>query len=136
MTDMTQQPVIQLKDGAVRGQAEGGVSAFLGIPYAAPPFGANRMRPPQPVPPWAGERDATAYGPTAPKGDYPPQYARLFPEEVIPGEDCLNLNVWTPDPGASGLPVLVWIHGGSFMNGSGSVGAYDGTAFAREAWCA
>ena len=67
-----------------------------------------------------------------PKGDYPPQYARLFPEEVIPGEDGLNLNVWTPDPGASGLPVLVWIHGGSFMNGSGSVGAYDGAAFARD----
>ena len=129
---MTQQPVIQLKDGAVRGQAEGGVSAFLGIPYAAPPFGANRMRPPQPVPPWAGERDATAYGPTAPKGDYPPQYARLLPEVVIDGDDCLNLNVWTPDAGAGGLPVLVWIHGGSFMNGSGSVGAYDGTAFARD----
>ena len=51
---------------------------------------------------------------------------------MIPGEDCLNLNVWTPDAGAGGLPVLVWIHGGSFMNGSGSVGAYDGTAFARD----
>ena len=90
------------------------------------------MQPPQPVPAWAGERDATAYGPTVPKGDYPPQYALLFPEEVIPGEECLNLNVWTPDPGAAGLPVLVWIHGGSFMNGSGSVGAYDGAAFARD----
>ena len=51
---------------------------------------------------------------------------------MIPGEDCLNLNVWTPDLGAGGLPVLVWIHGGSFMNGSGSVGAYDGAAFARD----
>ena len=67
-----------------------------------------------------------------PKGDYPPQYARLFPEVVIPGEDCLNLNVWTPDIDAAGLPVLVWIHGGSFMNGSGSVGAYNGAAFARD----
>jgi para-nitrobenzyl esterase len=132
MTEMTRPPVVRLKDGAVRGKTEGGVAAFLGIPYAAPPFGANRMRPPQPAAPWAGERDATAYGPTVPKGDYPPQYQLLFPEEVIPGEDCLNLNVWTPDPGAAGLPVLVWIHGGSFMNGSGSVGAYDGTAFARD----
>jgi para-nitrobenzyl esterase len=132
MSDTTQQPLVQLRDGAVRGRAESGVSAFLGIPYAAPPFGANRMRPPQPVRPWDGERDATAYGPTAPKGDYPPQYAALFPEVAIPGEACLNLNVWTPDPDATGLPVLVWIHGGSFMNGSGSVGEYNGAAFARD----
>ncbi len=132
MADLTQGPLVQLKDGAVRGTARPGVSAFLGIPYAAPPFGANRMRPPQPVQPWDGERDATAYGPTAPKGTYPPQYAPLFPEVVIPGEGCLNLNVWTPDPSATGLPVLVWIHGGSFMNGSGSVGEYDGSAFARD----
>jgi para-nitrobenzyl esterase len=92
----------------------------------------NRMRPPQPVRPWDGERDATAFGPTVPKGDYPPQYAPLFPEVVIGGEECLNLNVWTPSPGAAGLPVLVWIHGGSFMNGSSSVADYDGAAFARD----
>jgi para-nitrobenzyl esterase len=132
MDDMTQRPLVQLPDGAVRGTAEAGVSAFLGIPYAAPPFGARRMRPPQPVPPWAGERDAAAYGPTAPKGDYPPQYVPLFPEVAIPGEDCLNLNIWTPDTSAAGLPVLVWIHGGSFMNGSGSVAEYNGAAFARD----
>ena len=71
--------MVQLGDGAVRGLAEDGVAAFLGMPYAAPPFGANRMRPPQPVPPWAGERDATAFGPTVPKGDYPPQYSRCSP---------------------------------------------------------
>ena len=129
---MTQQPVVRLRDGAVRGTVSGRVLAFRGIPYAAPPFGANRMRPPHPVQPWAGERDATAFGPTAPKGDYPPPYVPLFPEVVIPGEECLNLNVWTPDLGASGLPVLVWIHGGSFTNGSSSVGEYDGAAFARD----
>jgi para-nitrobenzyl esterase len=132
MSEMTREPVVRLRDGAVRGKADSGAYAFLGIPYAAPPFGANRMRPPQPVRPWAGERDATTFGPTVPKGDYPPQYVALFPEVVLPGDDCLNLNVWTPDPGAAGLPVLVWIHGGSFMNGSSSVGAYDGAAFARD----
>ena len=81
---------------------ESGVSVFLGVPYAVPPFGANRMLPPQPVPAWEGERDATAYGPTVPKGDYPPQYAVLFPEVVIPGEDCLT----APDPGRWGQLAL------------------------------
>ncbi len=132
MSEMTREPVVRLTDGAVRGTTVAGVSAFLGIPYAAAPFGANRMRAPQPVARWDGEREATAFGPTVPKGDYPPQYATLFPEVVIPGEECLNLNVWTPDLGAAGLPVLVWIHGGSFMNGSSSVGEYDGAAFARD----
>ncbi len=56
----------------------------------------------------------------------------LLPDPVLPGEDCLNLNVWTPDPGAAGLPVMVWIHGGAFVNGSGAVPTYDGTAFARD----
>ena len=72
-----------------------GCSRVSRVPYAVPPSGANRMLPPQPVPAWEGERDATAYGPTVPKGDYPPQYAVLFPEVVIPGEDCLT----APDPG-------------------------------------
>src|SRR5580693_4195734 len=132
MSEMTREPVVRLADGTVRGTTVAGVSAFLGIPYAAAPFGANRMRAPQAVPRWDGDRESTAFGPTVPKGDYPPQYATLFPEVVIPGEECLNLNVWTPDLGAAGLPVLVWIHGGSFMNGSSSVGEYDGAAFARD----
>jgi para-nitrobenzyl esterase len=126
---MTQ--TVTVTSGVLQGYTTGDVTAFLGVPYAAAPFGANRMRPPQPVTPWTGTRSATEFGPTVPKGDYPPQYQPLFPEVVIAGDECLNLNVWTPDPGAAGLPVLVWIHGGSFMNGSGSVGAYDGAAFAR-----
>jgi para-nitrobenzyl esterase len=123
-------PMVAVEGGTIEGRTSGGVSAFLGVPYAAAPFGANRMRPPQPVTPWTGTRPALEYGPTVPKGDYPPQYQLLFPEVAIPGEECLNLNIWTP--GGAGLPVLVWIHGGSFMNGSGSVGEYDGSAFARD----
>ena len=127
---------LEVTGGRIRGTDEGGISRFLGVPYAAAPFGERRMAPPQPVEPWDGVRDATAYGPTCPKGDYPPQYQPLLPEQVIPGDECLNLNVWTPstalEADGGGLPVLVWIHGGSFMNGSGSVLEYDGAAFARD----
>ncbi len=123
---------VQVEQGVLRGTVDHGVAAYLGVPYAAPPFGALRLQPPAPAPAWDGVRDAKAYGPTVPKGDYPPQYQPFLPEPVIPGEDCLNLNVWTPDPAASGLPVFVWIHGGSFMNGSGAVLAYRGSSFARD----
>lgn len=94
------------------------------------------MAPPRPVEPWDGVRDATTYRPTCPKGDHPRPYQPLVREQVIPGDECLNLNVWTPtsalDHHDAELPVLVWIHGGPFMNGSGSVLEYDGTAFARD----
>ncbi|MGW4033769.1 carboxylesterase/lipase family protein [Streptomyces sp. NPDC004838] len=132
VSEFTQGPQVEVEGGLLQGISSGDVSAFLGIPYAAAPFGERRMRPPQPVEPWSGVRSATQYGATAPKGEYAPQYRPLFPEVTIEGDECLNLNVWTPDPSATGLPVLVWIHGGAFMNGSGSVGEYDGTAFARD----
>jgi para-nitrobenzyl esterase len=132
MSDVVHGPVVTVAGGVLEGHSSGGVASFLGVPYAAAPFGENRMRPPQRALPWTGTRQATEYGPTVPKGNYPPQYQALFPEVVIAGEECLNLNVWAPDPAAAGLPVLVWIHGGSFMNGSGSVGEYDGSAFARD----
>ncbi|ALO11925.1 Carboxylesterase [Streptomyces venezuelae] len=122
------------RQGAVRGRAlPGGVTSFLGIPYAAPPFGALRFREPAPPEPWTGVRDATAHGPTAPHAPYAPPFDALIPENDIPGEDCLNLNIWTPapEPGA-GLPVMVWLHGGAFTNGSGSASAYDGGTFARD----
>ncbi len=129
---MTTESTVRTTSGAVRGTSRDGVHAFLGIPYAAPPFGPRRFAAPQPPEPWDGVRPAAAYGPTAPKPPYTPPYDVLLPDPVIPGEDCLNLNVWTPDPGASGLPVFVWIHGGAFVNGSGAVPVYDGATFARD----
>ena len=83
---------------------------------------------------WHGVRDATAFGPTCPqtKNSVPGEIGAQFSAFHPPGEDCLNLNVWTPDPGVSGLPVFVWIHGGTFVAGAGSDPLYDGTAFARD----
>ncbi|MBX6768501.1 MAG: carboxylesterase/lipase family protein, partial [Actinomadura rubrobrunea] len=124
--------VVQTRYGKVRGRAENGVAAFLGIPYAAPPFGPHRFQAPRPPEKWDGVRDATAYGPTAPKPAYKNKIGTLLPDPDIPGEDCLNLNVWTPDPGGSGMPVMVWIHGGAFRNGSGAVPTYNGANFARD----
>ncbi|MEV8636587.1 carboxylesterase family protein [Streptosporangium sp. NPDC051023] len=122
--------VLHIAQGSLRGTTIDGITAYLGVPYAAPPFGELRFAAPAPPEPWDGVRDATGFGPTVPKADYVDMYVPLFPEVVVPGEECLNLNVWTPD--GSGLPVLVWIHGGAFTNGSNSVPEYDGTSFARH----
>jgi len=126
------QTVVRTRQGAVHGSAANGVAAFKGVPYAAPPIGPNRFQPPRPAESWDGVREALSYGPTAPKAPYVPPYDVLIPEIDIPGEDYLNLNIWSPDLGQARLPVMVWIHGGAFANGSGSVPAYDGTRFARD----
>jgi para-nitrobenzyl esterase len=120
--------------GPVRGRRTGEVTVFAGIPYAAPPFGPRRLRPPQPPEPWSGVRDAFAYGPAAPQPGYLPAMAALLGDAKEQGEDCLNLNVWTPAPGRTGgrLPVMVWIHGGAFRNGAGSLPAYDGARLAAD----
>ncbi len=124
--------VVRTRYGEVRGSEIEGVSLFKGIPFAAPPFGANRFRPPQPVEPWSGVREALYDGSTVPKPPYPSPYDTLLLEPSVPGEDCLNLNIWSPDLGEAKLPVMIWIHGGAFVNGSGVVGTYDGEHFARE----
>ncbi|KRE30152.1 carboxylesterase/lipase family protein [Agromyces sp. Soil535] len=137
--------VVKTLHGDVRGTAAGHGYVFLGIPYAAPPFGANRLRPPQPVQPWSGVRDATELGPEPPQAAPPAtggtasgaaedwhDVDAAFAEVQRAGatDDCLNLNVWTPDPGARGLPVMVWIQGGMFE--LSSTAAYDGSRFARD----
>ncbi len=124
--------VVKTQHGEVRGSAVEGVNTFKGIPYAVPPFGAFRFRPPQPVEAWSGVRDALTYGPTVLKPPYFPPFDALLPEPAIPGEDCLNLNIWSPDLGGAKLPVMVWIHGGAFANGSGAINTYDGSHFARD----
>jgi para-nitrobenzyl esterase len=129
----TLNPVVKTRYGEVRGSVADGVDTFKGIPYAAPPFGANRLRPPQPVEPWNGVRDALTYGPMAPHLPYPPAVDVLVPELASPGEDCLNLNIWSPDLGSAGRPVMVWIPGGVFeYHGTGASPWYDGNRFTRD----
>jgi para-nitrobenzyl esterase len=126
-------PAVKTRQGDVRGTYAGGVHAFKGIPYAAPPFGAHRLRPPQPVVPWHGVLDAVTYGPKSPQPPYPPPIDQLIPELAMPGENCLTLNVWSPDLGSAGLPVVVWIPGGMFeYHATGASPWYDGAPFARD----
>lgn len=123
----------RITSGALRGTVEQGVERYLGVPYAAAPFGELRFAAPVPHPGWAGERDASAHGPTAPQAPYGGGLERLLPTVEIPGDEILSANVWTPaERTASGRPVLVWIHGGSLAHGSNALGAYDGTPFARD----
>ncbi|MGW4753330.1 carboxylesterase/lipase family protein [Streptomyces chartreusis] len=133
MTAVQADPVVSTPYGSVRGRYENGVAVFRGIPYAAPPFGPLRFRPPVPPEPWDGVREAVAFGPTPPKPPYSEAFAQYLSDPVVPGGDCLNLNVWTPEPGpAARLPVMVWLHGGALTRGSSGVPVYDGRPFARD----
>ena len=98
---------VSTTQGEVRGQEDGGVTRFLGIPYAASPTGDLRFRAPVPHPAWDGVLDAYTFSATPPKPDYPPPIDVILPEPNIPGDNWLTLNVWTP--GGTGLPVMVWI---------------------------
>src|SRR6476646_8605625 len=94
--------VVETRGGRLRGHFRDGISVFKGVRFAAPPFGANRLRPPQPAETWDGVRDALTFGPKSPQVAYPPGIAESIPELVGSGEDCLTLNIWTPDLGAVG----------------------------------
>jgi para-nitrobenzyl esterase len=128
-------PIAATTAGAVRGVRQGSVVRFLGVPYAAPPVGGRRFAAPAPADPWRGERDATRPGANAPHGMRPfgaLDIAPLVGSGWARGDDYLNVNIWTPDPAAHGLPVLVFIHGGAFVAGGNHAAAQDGTAFARS----
>ncbi|WP_214322893.1 carboxylesterase/lipase family protein [Nonomuraea sediminis] len=123
---------VRVGAGVLRGEWTDEIAVFRGVPYAEAPFGRRRFRPAEAVAPWTGVRDAVAFGPGCPQPLPPPtSFGRLTSATSI-GEDCLNLNVWTPDPGAAGLPVMVWIHGGGYLTGSGSARAHHGDTFARD----
>ncbi|TDC22372.1 carboxylesterase/lipase family protein [Streptomyces sp. 8K308] len=115
--------------GRVRGRrAVDGVTAVLGVPYAAPPFGARRFREPRPAPAWGGVRDCTAFGPVAPQSAQLPGAPVWRPGD----EDVLTVNVWVPERADGGaLPVFFWIHGGAYTFGSSAQPDFDGAALAR-----
>ncbi|MFL4475256.1 carboxylesterase/lipase family protein [Paeniglutamicibacter sp. MACA_103] len=120
--------------GPVEGLLSGGVERFLGIPYAAAPVGRNRFAVPTLPAPWTGTRAATGHGPTPGQVPYSGALGKLLPTVSIPGDGCLNVNVFAPAKRPAGLrPVLLWIHGGSLQHGSNALPVHDGTAFARDA---
>jgi para-nitrobenzyl esterase len=130
-------PIVETAQGRLRGVESGGIKVFKGVRYGADTAGANRYLPPQPVAPWAGVRDATAYGNFAPQLpiDRRRAYADLITYDLLPGgmgEDCLVLNLWTPtlSPHAN-KPVMVHVHGGGWTYGSGNSPQFDGEMLAR-----
>ncbi len=128
---------VRLDAGLVAGgeTSSSGVRVFRGLPFAAPPVGDNRWRPPQPVQPWEGVRDASEFGSVCVQHVTEPRYVNIANMEGSPpmSEDCLYLNVWTSAGSASErLPVLVFFYGGAFTDGGGAAPLYDGTSMAER----
>lgn len=117
--------------GVIAGVQSDGIWAYLGVPFAAPPVGELRWRPPQAVQPWSGVRVCDAYGPSCPQRADPLAAGPLGVGTM--DEDCLYLNVWSPaQQPSAGLPVMVWFHGGSFVSGSSSMPLYNGEKLAKK----
>jgi len=128
-------PIVSTATGDVRGVVANGVCVFKGIPYAAAPVGDARFKAPRAHPHWDGPRDASKGGPTPPQRlrDIPGlDIAPLVGSGWIAGDDYLALNVWTPEDGAAGLPVMVFIHGGAWVLGHKDCPGHDGSGFAQS----
>jgi para-nitrobenzyl esterase len=128
---MNPRMIVRTTAGLVEGKEEEGVLAFLGVPYAAPPFGEHRFGAPVPPPAWDGVRPAVVHGASAPQAPAP-DIGLYAPDVFEFGEDCLNLDVRTPSLSGAGLPVLVWIHGGAFSIGGNGAAWHQGHRFARD----
>jgi len=129
---MSEGPIVETAAGRVRGRVEAGLAVFRGVPFARPPVGAHRFAPPAAPEPWAGVRDAFTFGAAPPQSTDPLlERLGLFPH-VAQSEGCLTLNVWTPACDGARRPVLVWIHGGAFQNGAGSLPLYDARRLAAR----
>lgn len=128
---MTTGTTARTKLGELRGERGDGFVVFRGVPYAAPPERGLRFAPPQPATAWNGARDATVDGPIAPQNRS--RLAHIMGDFVREhGEDCLSLTIWRPESAPAPCPVLVWIHGGAFTTGAGSLPWYSGESFARS----
>ncbi|WP_374387810.1 carboxylesterase/lipase family protein [Brevundimonas sp.] len=127
--DTQQHAEARLSQGVLAGRVEDTVASYRNIPYAAPPVGPLRWRPPQPPTAWTGRRDATAYGAICIQ---PPANGDPGVGPPPMSEDCLNLNVWTTQQTGARAPVMVWIHGGALINGSGTAALYEGDDLARR----
>lgn len=128
---MMRNTIVATTYGKIQGYFTGRCLLFAGIPYAAPPVGERRFRPPEPPEPWTGVRDATHFGPMQPQG--PSRFVVfLGPDPHVQSEDSLRLNVWTPAADEGQRPVLLFMHGGAWVSGAGSFPLYHGESFAAR----